>query len=761
MIHRPLLLVGILLSFLAQQALATQADDTTITIDSESAGATPLIVQVALSASDTTFLQSIQFTIAPRAGSVTRAFSQTYTASYLASRGYLLASTGQIFLPVYGLYANSANPVTLTYYFFDGSSKQDSTTITTGTFTDLCGISTPTVLKARTATTNLSYDFMLVRGACGSGSGNSPVIMDTDGAIRWISPFATDAILTASSTFFDNAVYITQGSLLYRVDLDGTITQVADYSSLGVLNFHHEIDPGSAGMILDADTDTYVESVNLEVDGAGTVLRTWNMADIISAAMTAGGDDPSQFVYPTPTDWFHNNSVAYRQSDNSLIVSSRENFVIALDYTTDAIKWILGDTTKKWYEFPSLQEYSLSLGPDTLPPIGQHAVSLTHDDNLLLMDNGRNSQFQTPMGINRDYSSPRKYQLDLDAATATEVWNYPENESIYNQFCGSVYEDAPLNYLIDYAFITPPSGPITAQLIGLDASGDQVFDYQFPTSGCNTAYNSVPLHAEHFSLTTAGQALNISTRGDVMNGDDVLIGGFIISGFDSKDVVLRALGPSLEDFGVTGALANPVLTLYDSTDAIIATNDDWENSPSADTIEAQGLAPANASEAAILQHLAPGAYTVVVSSKDNTSGIALVEAYDLSRNSNSYLGNISTRGFVGTGDDLLIAGFIIGSRNNTNVAVRALGPSLTESGVTGPLADPKLTIYDGNGTAIGSNDNWQDDPGASTLQLIGLAPTNSLEAATLTNLSPGSYTAIVQGAASGTGVGLVEVYNLP
>ena len=140
MVHRSLLFAGILLSFLAQQALATQADDTTITIDSENAGATPLIVQLTLSASDTTFLRSIQFTIAPRAGSVTRAFSQTYTASYLASRGYLIANTGQIFLPVYGLYADYGNSVTLIYYFFDGSSKQDSTTITTGTFTDLCGI---------------------------------------------------------------------------------------------------------------------------------------------------------------------------------------------------------------------------------------------------------------------------------------------------------------------------------------------------------------------------------------------------------------------------------------------------------------------------------------------------------------------------------------------------------------------------------------------------------------------------------------------
>ena len=130
--------------------------------------------------------------------------------------------------------------------------------------------------------------------------------------------------------------------MLYRVDLDGTITPLADYSSLGVINFHHQIHPGRTGMILDADTDAYAESLNIEVDPLGTVIKTWNMADIISATMVAGGDDPSAFVFPTPADWFHNNSVAYRLSDNSLIISSREDFVITLNYDSDAVEWILG-----------------------------------------------------------------------------------------------------------------------------------------------------------------------------------------------------------------------------------------------------------------------------------------------------------------------------------------------------------------------------------------------------------------------------------
>lgn len=759
---RHLLIAGILLLLLSPHARATQADDTTITIDGETAGPTSLIVQLTLSASNTSVLAGIQFTIAPKPGSVTRPFSQTFSASYLAKQGYLVSSSGEIFLPIYGLYASYTNSVTLRYLFLDGSSQLADTTVTTDSFSDLCGISTPTVLQARTSNTALSYDFMLVRGACGGASGISPVILDTDGQVRWISPFASESVLTAASGFFDNAVYLTQGSMLYRVDLDGTITPVGDYASLGVINFHHQIDPGKTGMILEADTTSYVETENIEVDGAGNVIKTWNLADIISAAMLAGGDDPGEFVYPTPTDWFHNNSVTYRRSDNSLIVSSREDFVIALGYESDEISWILGDTTKKWYQFPSLQTFALALGPDTLPPIGQHSVGITQDDKLLLMDNGRNSQFQTPLGINRDYSSPRKYELDLTERVATEVWNYERDQSIYSQFCGSTYEDAPLNYLIDYALITT-EGTIetTAQIAGLSASGDLVFDYQYPTGGCNTAYNSLPLHAEEFSLSTAAQALNISTRGKVDLGENALVGGFIITGSDSKVVILRALGPSLADVGVSGTLANPVFTLYDSTGALVASNDDWANAAAANEIQAQGLAPLNAAESASVQELAPGSYTFVVSGKDNTGGIALVEAYDLTRNSNSNLGNLSTRGFIGSGDDVLISGFIIGTRNSANIVLRAIGPSLSSLGVSDALSDPKLTVYDSNGAAVGSNDNWQQDANASVLQLNGLAPTDPAEAATLLNLSPGAYTAVVQVAQGGTGVGLVEVYNLP
>jgi hypothetical protein len=570
--------------------------------------------------------------------------------------------------------------------------------------------------------------------------------------------------LFASSTFFDNAVYLTQRSQLFRVELDGAIELLADYGNIGVVNLHHNIDPGKTGLLIEPDTTSYFESIILEVNSSdGTVLRTFNMAAIISAAMVAGGDDPSQFVFPTPTDWFHNNGAAYNQADDSIIISSRENFLICIDYETSAIKWILGDPTKKWYQFPSLRKFALTLGPGSLPPIGQHSPSVTFDQGVMVFDNGQKSLVQMPPGDQREYASPRKYSLDLVNKVATEVWNFPMNQSIHSPFCGSCYEDAPYNYLIDYAFVNGglPGVPTFAQLLGLNAAGETIFYYQYPTVGCNTAYNSFPIHLESTKFPTVGpQALNLSARGLVSTGDNALIGGFIITGAEPKTVVLRALGPSLSGFGLSGVLTDPVLSVYNSSHTLIATNDNWQSDPHNWDIQKNGLAPPNLLESATLQTLAPGAYTVIVTGKDSASGIALVEVYDLSPLSNSTLENMSTRGSIGAADEVLISGFIVGDVASATVVVRALGPSLASYGVSGVLSDPILTIYDSTGAVIASNDNWQDNINAIDIQKNGLAPPNALESALVLRLPAGAYTAIVRGANGGTGVGLAEVYTL-
>jgi arylsulfate sulfotransferase len=760
-----LIVVGAAFMVFSHIAGASYADDTTITITGHTPGVTPFISKLTLEVSNTTVLKSIQFAIDPKPGSVTRPLSGTYANDYLVGRGF--EHPPEIILPVYGLYAGRANTVRLTYRFVDGSSKQAVTSVTTATFDDQgCGYNNPTKLQPRTNGTNLSYDYIFDRSACGDFS---PVILDSDGALRWVSPLSTESALFASSTFFDNAVYLTQGSQLFRVELDGAVGLLADYRDIGVVNLHHNIDTGKRGLLIEPDTTSYFESTILEVDSTdGRVLKTFNMATIIGAAMAAGGDDPSKFIFPTPTDWFHNNGATYNRADDSLIVSSRENFVICLDYNTGAIKWILGDPTKKWHQFPSLRKFAIALAPGSLPPIGQHAPSITFDQGLMIFDNGQDSLFQNPPGDQREFASPRKYSLDLAANVATEVWNFPMAQSIHCPFCSSIYEDAPYNYLIDYAFVNGglPGRPTLAQLLGLhlspgDADGEKIFYYQYPTMGCNTAYNSIPIHLESTKFPTVGpQALNLSTRGLVSVGDNVLIGGFIITGTNPKSVVLRALGPSLSSFGVSNVLTDPVLSVYNSSHTLVASNDNWQSDPNHFIVEANGLTPANPLESATVQTLAPGAYTVIVTGHDPTAGIGLVELYDLSPLSDSTLENISTRGSVGTADNVLICGFIVGDVGSATVIVRALGPSLASHGVSGALSDPILTIFDSTGTAIATNDNWRDDPNAIDVQRNTLSPPNEQESALVLHLPAGAYTAVVSGANGGTGIGLAEVYTL-
>ena len=738
---------------------ANEADDTTITITGHTAGATPFISNLTLEVSNTTVLKSIRFAIDAKPGSVTRPLSGTYANHYLVDRGFEQPPPATtVTLPVYGLYAGYTNIVRLTYSFMDGSSKQTVTSITTATFDDTCGYDNPTMQQARTNSRDLSYDYLMVKGNC---SYFEPAIIDTDGALRWVG---TAGLSAGNAILFDNTVYLGHGPLLTRMELDGAFSQIGDYSSLGIVAFHHNIDRGKVGIILDATTTTSVASTLMEVDVSGTVLKRWDMAAIISAAMRAGGDDPSRFVYPPPTDWFHINGSTYNRADDSLIVSSRENFLICLDYKTSAIKWILGDTTKKWYQFPSLRKFALMLAPGSLPPIGQHAPSITYDQNLLVFDNGRESVFQYPRGEHRNYASPRKYTLDLVGHVATEVWNYPANQNIHCPLCSSIYEDSPYNYLIDYAIVNqglPGGVPVFAQLVGLNAAGETIFSYRYPAPNCGTIYRALPVHLENTKFPAVGpEALNLSTRGIVSRGDDVLINGFIIAGNGPKTVILRALGPSLAGVGVSGALPDPGLSLYNSSGSLIATNDNWQTDRGSAYMAQNGFAPTNPAESATLQTLMPGAYTAVVRGRNGSEGVSLAEIYDLSPVSSSKLKNMSTRGSVGTGDNVLISGFIIGDVGSATVVVRVLGPSLAAFGVSRPLSDPVLTIYDSKGSAIVTNDNWHDNVNWVDVQKNGLAPPNALESAIVLHLPAGTYTAVVRGANGAIGNALVEVYGL-
>jgi hypothetical protein len=245
----------------------------------------------------------------------------------------------------------------------------------------------------------------------------------------------------------------------------------------------------------------------------------------------------------------------------------------------------------------------------------------------------------------------------------------------------------------------------------------------------------------------------------VQTGDNVGIGGFIISGTAPKHVLLRAIGPSLTGSGVPNALADPVLELHGPGGFATITNDNWRDDPAQEAaILATGIPPTNNLESAIDTTLNPGAYTAVVRGKNNGSGVALVEVYDLSQAVLAQLANISTRAFVSTGDNIVIAGFTLGGNTGDDkIVVRGLGPV----GISNPLTDPMLELRDANGALIGSDNNWQDDPAqAAGLTAAGLAPPNVTDAAIMATLPPGLYTALLSGLNNSTGVGLVEVYDL-
>ena len=281
-----------------------------------------------------------------------------------------------------------------------------------------------------------------------------------------------------------------------------------------------------------------------------------------------------------------------------------------------------------------------------------------------------------------------------------------------------------------------------------------------PAASAAEQYNSTSEFSQAIRVSgTSGRLLNIATRLRVQNGENVLIGGFILTGNDPKKVIIRAIGPSLSQF-FSGALPNPTLELFEGS-TLLQSNNDWKESQQAE-IEATGVQPSNDLESAIVRTLPPGSYTAIVRGAGGNTGIGLVEAYDLDQAASSQLANIATRGFVESGNDVMIGGFIAGGGGGgaVKVVVRAIGPALGNFGIMGALQDPTLELRDVNGVLIAGNDNWKQTQQAD-LQSTGLAPSDDRESAILAILNGGNYTAIVRGSGNTTGVAIVEVYNLP
>jgi hypothetical protein len=359
--------------------------------------------------------------------------------------------------------------------------------------------------------------------------------------------------------------------------------------------------------------------------------------------------------------------------------------------------------------------------------------------------------------------------LAADAHYSMVIRNNTAGEFDTMNVSGSATFGGTLDVSLINHFVPQPNDSFTVLTAGPPITGaftNAPNGSRFPTTDGGgsfiATYSDNHLVLSNFVTKPPDQLLNISTRMRVLTGDNVLIAGFIITGTDPKKVIIRGLGPSLVNANVQGVLANPTLELHQGN-STLATNDNWKindqtgQSQQAE-IEATTIPPTNDFESALVATLNPGAYTAILAGKNQTTGIGVVEVYDLNQSANSKLANISTRGFVDTGDNVMIGGFIVGGTGGgaAKVIVRAIAPSLSLSGT---LPDPTLELHDGNGATIASDDNWKDSQ-QGDIQATTIPPSNDLESAIVRTLVPGNYTAIVRGVNNSTGIAVVEVYAL-
>jgi hypothetical protein len=318
------------------------------------------------------------------------------------------------------------------------------------------------------------------------------------------------------------------------------------------------------------------------------------------------------------------------------------------------------------------------------------------------------------------------------------------------EWADTMTDEQAANYTLDNIF--GPTGFWNAET--QPQAGDVPYESQGPPWNVAGQLALLP-----FSAGPHAHALNMSTRLRVDTGENVMIAGFIVRGTTADEVAVRGLGPSLAAAGVDDALADPVLELRDASGALLRFNNSWKYSQQMQIVEA-GLSPSADKEAALISTVAPGSYTAVLRGRRMTTGVGLAEIYDIGDAPGTDLVNMSTRGLVGTGDDVMIAGFILGNGSGTaKVLLRGIGPSLAQSGVASPLRDPTLTLRDSEGAVIAFNDDWYETQRAE-IQAVGIPPTDEHESAIVATLPPGSYTAVLAGSDGGTGVGLAEVYVL-
>lgn len=445
---------------------------------------------------DVTNIKNISFTIKPKAGSYAKPVSATYSQEYLSHNNLYDAVTQNIQIPVFGLYSNYSNELTLNISFVDNSIYSFQKTLLTQRYIDSVGVyDNPGITIRPTATPSYSYFYL-------KGALKSPIIMDIDGEIRW----DIDIKRASSSSIFINNTFITgnpKSRAIDSVSLYGVQKTInLNGTSMGTdAYFHHNIDPGKNGMLIELDGTTdgalKIESFLSEIDIDGNVIKEWDLGKIFSEYMQQEGDDPSNFVR-NGIDWFHMNAATYDSADNTIIVSSRENFVVKIDYNTGKIIWLLGDETKHWYSYPSLQKLAISLTAGQVP-IGQHAVSMTKEGKLLLFNNGRksiNNPASTPTGIDLASSQTAIFDIDSQNKKGQMIWNF--DDGIYSDICSSIYEDkatAQGDYLINYAAADNRTRVV---IQGLNKDKQKLFEFTYPSpTPCATSWNAIQIPLEN------------------------------------------------------------------------------------------------------------------------------------------------------------------------------------------------------------------------------------------------------------------------
>jgi uncharacterized repeat protein (TIGR01451 family) len=586
-------------------------------------------------------------------------------------------------------------------------------------------------------------DVMFVRSTDGGATFSAPKRINDDpinhSKWHWMSTLSVAPNGRIDSVWFDtrNAANNTDSQLFYSYSLDGGVTWSANVSVSNSFN-------PFLGYPQQNKMGDYMTMVSDNGGGNVAYSATFNLEEDVYYIRVVPGvaPTPTPGITPTPSP----TSTPSPTATATATVPPTATPTPTTFPTATATVTPTATATATVTPTPTIIPIDLAVSIGDSPDPVQVGQNLTYAIGV----------FNNGPGIATNVMMTDSLPADVDFVSVTPSQGTCSGTSAVTCNLGSL---PPFGAALVTLVVTPTVAGLVSNTATAPNPGDP-----FPFNNSATATTTVippgTTPTPSPAPTPAAQAINLSTRMRVQTGDNVGIGGFIITGSAAKHVLLRAIGPSLTS--VSGALADPVLELHGPGGFATITNDNWQDDPvQAAAIIATGIPPSNNLESAIDATLLPGSYTAIVRGKNNTTGVALVEAYDLSHAVPAKLANISTRALVGTGSDIVIAGFILGNNSGLDqIIVRGIGPSLTSLGVANALANPTLELRDGNGAVLISNNDWQDDSvQAAQLTAAGLALANPLESGIAIALSPGTYTALLAGQNNGTGVGLVEVYD--